>query len=217
VPYGLPHRNPGAAVLRSLGMADSVRKAMRVLDLFSVERPDWGPSEVAGELGIAKSTAHGLLKELARAGLTERLPEGRYRLGWRTVGLARTMLATDRLRDAAGPLVKQLSRRYGETVHIATRAGDEAVYVASARPAGGVAPTRITAGSPLWRVLFGQERERLEDDGYVVANAPALRCAVAPVDSASALALCARRERFDEEYGRAVAGVAGRLTRLVRA
>ena len=68
-----------------------------MLDLFSVERPDWGPTEVADELRIAKSTAHALLGELTSVGLTERLPCGRYRLGWRTLGLARTKLATSGL------------------------------------------------------------------------------------------------------------------------
>ena len=31
-------------------MPASVHKAASVLDLFSVERPDWGPTEVADEL-----------------------------------------------------------------------------------------------------------------------------------------------------------------------
>src|SRR5919112_593364 len=65
-------------------MPASVRKAALVLDLFSVERPDWGPTEVADELGIAKSTAYALLAELTSVGLTERLPCGRYRLGSRS-------------------------------------------------------------------------------------------------------------------------------------
>jgi len=50
-------------------MPASVHKAALVLDLFSVERPDWGPTEVADELGIAKSTAHALLRELTRYGI----------------------------------------------------------------------------------------------------------------------------------------------------
>src|SRR5262245_40687433 len=53
-------------------MPASVRKAALVLDLFSVERPHWGPTEVAAELGIAKFTAHALLRELTSVGLTER-------------------------------------------------------------------------------------------------------------------------------------------------
>src|SRR5262249_25862273 len=66
---------PGGDTLNRV-MPRSVRRAAEVLDLFSVERPYWGPSEVAGQLGIAKSSAHALLAELARAGLTERLPCG---------------------------------------------------------------------------------------------------------------------------------------------
>lgn len=206
-------------------MADSVRKAIGVLDLFSVERPDWGPSEVATSLGIAKSTAHGLLAELARSGLTERLPGGRYRLGWRTVGLARTMLATNRLREAAGPLARKLSRQFGETVYVAARSGHDVVYLAGERPPTGVsAPSDSSGadGSPLWRVLFGREHERLDDHDYVLGaphDLANVRCAVAPVDSATAIALCATRERAaarGEEYGRAVTGVATRLARAVR-
>jgi hypothetical protein len=84
-------------------MPASVHKAALVLDLFSVERPDWGPTEVADELRIAKSTAHALLGELTSVGLTERLPCGRYRLGWRTLGLAQTKLATSGYREAITP------------------------------------------------------------------------------------------------------------------
>src|SRR6185503_873956 len=99
-------------------MPASVHKAALVLDLFSVERPDWGPTDVAVELGIAKSTAHALLGELASVGLTERLPCGRYRLGWRTLGLARTMLATSGYRDLVMPTVRQMAGHFGETVHV---------------------------------------------------------------------------------------------------
>ena len=112
-------------------MPGSVRKAAAVLDLFSVERPHWGPSEVAGELGIAKSTAHALLAELTSAGLTARLPCGRYTLGWRTLDLARTMLATSRYRDAVMPTARRLASHFGETVHITAWERGRVLYVAS--------------------------------------------------------------------------------------
>src|SRR5690606_23921566 len=114
-------------------------KAALVLDLFSVERPDWGPTEVAAELGIAKSTAHALLGELSSVGLTERLPCGRYRLGWRTVGLARTKLATSRYREELTPTARRLASHFGETVHITAWERGRVLYVASRRPPGGVA------------------------------------------------------------------------------
>jgi DNA-binding IclR family transcriptional regulator len=120
-------------------MPRSVRRAAEVLDLFSVERPYWGPSEVAVQLGIAKSSAHALLSELARAGLTERLPCGRHRLGWRLVGLARTALQTNGYRETVAPAARALAAHFGETVHVAALERDSVVYVASERPAGGVA------------------------------------------------------------------------------
>src|SRR5919205_762803 len=114
-------------------MPASVHKAALVLDLFSVERPDWGPTEVADELGIAKSTAHALLGELTSVGLTERLPCGRYRLGWRTLALARTMLATSDHRDVIAPTARRLASHFGEMVHVTAWERGRVLYVASER------------------------------------------------------------------------------------
>src|SRR5512132_2809821 len=116
-------------------MPASVRKAALVLDLFSVERPDWGPTEVAEALGIAKSTAHALLGELTSVGLTERLPCGRYRLGWRTLGLARTKLATSGYGEEITPTARRLASHFGETVHITAWERGRVLYAANARPA----------------------------------------------------------------------------------
>jgi DNA-binding IclR family transcriptional regulator len=213
-----------------------------VLDLFSVARPYWGPTEVAGELGIAKSTAHALLAELTRAGLTERMPCGRYRLGWRTVGLARTMLATSSHRDVIKPTARRLANHFDETVHVTAWERGRVLYVASERPPGGVAaPTgpvdaRLT---PPGRVLLAErdgedgsgldsdEAERVRRRGYAVGTQRALEqvdCAAAPVRTGDgpasvALALCAPRDRFQarrDEYARAIAGAGERIARSVR-
>ena len=96
-------------------MPRSVRRAPEVLDLFSVGRPYWGPSEVAVQCwGSRSQSAHALLGELARAGLTERLPCGRHRLGWRLVGLARTMLQTNGYRESVAPGARALAAHFGE-------------------------------------------------------------------------------------------------------
>jgi IclR family transcriptional regulator, KDG regulon repressor len=217
----------------------SVRKAALVLDLFSVEHPHWGPSEVAGELGIAKSTAHALLAELTSAGLTERLPCGRYRLGWRTLGLARTMLATTPYRDAVTPTARRLASHFGETVHVTAWERGRVLYVASERPPGGVAaPTAPVAAqlTPPGIVLLAEraggeldpdEAERVRRRGYAVGTQRALDgvdCAAAPVRTSdapatAALALCAPRGRFQarhDEYTRAVVGAGERIARSVR-
>ena len=213
-----------------------------MLDLFSVERPQWGPTEVADELGIAKSTAHALLGELTSAGLTERLPCGRYRLGWRTVGLARTMLATSDHRDVIKPTARRLASHFDETVHITAWDRGRVLYVASERPPGGVpAPAGPVAArlTPPGTVLLAErdgktgggldpdEAERVRRRGYAVGTQRVLEqvdCAAAPVrtsdgSASAALALCAPRDRFQarrDEYARAVAGAGERISRSVR-
>jgi DNA-binding IclR family transcriptional regulator len=219
-----------------------VHKAALVLDLFSVERPDWGPTEVADELGIAKSTAHALLRELTRVGLTERLPCGRYRLGWRTVGLARTKLATSGFREAIVPTARRLAAHFGETVHVTAWERGRVLYVASQRPPHGVAAPEQPVGArltPPGTVLLAErvgdagsglepdELERTRRRGYAVGAQRALEgvdCAAAPVRTSDgpatvALALCAPHDRFQhrrDEYARAVAGAGERIARSVR-
>jgi DNA-binding IclR family transcriptional regulator len=223
-------------------MPASVHKAALLLDLFSVERPDWGPTEVADELRIAKSTAHALLGELTRVGLTERLPCGRYRLGWRTVGLARTKLATSGYRDSLMPTARRLASHFGETVHIAAWERGRVLYVASQRPRGGVAaPAEPVAAqlTPPGTVLLAERADgagsALDPDeldharrlGYAVGARRALDgvdCAAAPVRTGDgpasvALALCAPHDRFQrrrDEYARAIAGAGERIARSVR-
>lgn len=223
-------------------MPASVRRAAQVLDLFSVERPDWGPTEVAEELGIAKSTAHALLRELASAGLTERLPCGRYRLGWQTLGLARTMLATNGHLDLITPTVRRLASHFGETVHVTAWERGRVLYVATERPLGGVAaPSEpvVAELTPPGTVLLAErdgdtggrldpaEVRRLRRRGYAVGPQLALErvdCAAAPVRTSDgpatiALALCAPRDRFrvrSDEYARALSGAGARIARSVR-
>jgi len=215
-----------------------------VLDLFSVERPDWGPTEVADELGIAKSTAHALLGELTSVGLTERLPCGRYRLGWRTLGLARTKLATSGYREAIMPAARRLARHFGETVHLTAWERGRVLYVASQRPPGGVAaPAESVAAhlTPPGTVLLAEragnigsglepgglepgELERTRRRGYAVGAQRALDgvdCAAAPIrtsdgPAAAALALCALRDRFQARRDEYTRAIAGASERIAR-
>jgi DNA-binding IclR family transcriptional regulator len=205
-------------------MPRSVRRAAEVLDLFSVERPYWGPTEVAAQLGVAKSSAHALLGELARAGLTERLPCGRHRLGWRLVGLARTMLQTSGYREMVAPAARALAAHFGETVHVGAVERGNVVYVASERPPGGVAapPAPVAAAlTPLGQVLLAQDAgviigpQRAMDG--VECAAVGLRTGAAP--PAAAIGLCAPSERFasrGDVYARALAATSRRVSRGVR-
>jgi DNA-binding IclR family transcriptional regulator len=98
-------------------MLGTVAKAGRVLELFTVTRPEWGVCEVAERLQIPKSTAHGLLATLCDIGLMRRSPGGRYRLGWRIVELNRTLVDTSSLAGTR-PVLRQLADKLGATADL---------------------------------------------------------------------------------------------------
>ena len=75
-------------------MLSTLGRAARLLDLFTLDAPEWGATAVAAELQIAKSQAHELLVSLAGGGLLQRVGAGRYRLGWRIVALNSVLVET---------------------------------------------------------------------------------------------------------------------------
>ena len=110
-------------------MLSSVSRVGQVLDLFTPETPEWGVSGVAVQLGIAKSSAHALLITLDHIGLIRRIPEGRYRLGWKISGLNRTLRrSTDVLSSSRGQL-QHLADGLRAMVYVAGFHGGEIVYL----------------------------------------------------------------------------------------
>ncbi|WP_245500037.1 IclR family transcriptional regulator [Mesorhizobium sp. M4B.F.Ca.ET.089.01.1.1] len=94
-------------------------KAVSLLELFTLDEPEIGLSDLARKAGLDKATARRLLMALANHRLIEQEPQSRrYRLG---AGLSRLA----RIRDAhfpfvrvAAPVARELSLETGETVHL---------------------------------------------------------------------------------------------------
>jgi IclR family acetate operon transcriptional repressor len=118
--------NDGISRSATLG---SVANAARVLKAFTSSDREWGVSELARRLGIAKSTAHRLLATLTDEGLLEQDPStGRYRLGLAIFDLAAAAQSVD-LHEAVLSPMTELRNRTGETVQVAVLDGREVVYV----------------------------------------------------------------------------------------
>lgn len=107
----------------------TIRKAAAVLDLFDASHHEWGVSDAAATLGVAKSSAHALMSSLCRAGLLRRTPRGRYRLGWQLLSLSTVLLSTTEFRADAHTAMEDLVARFGETVNLGVWEGDEIVYL----------------------------------------------------------------------------------------
>ncbi|SFO23185.1 transcriptional regulator, IclR family [Pseudonocardia ammonioxydans] len=110
-------------------MLQTVQKIGPVLDLFTIERPEWGVSEVAESIGVPRSSAHALLSSLVEVGLLHCRSRGRYRIGWRIVELGETLRGSYDLRAAAAPVLQDMVERYGETTHLAVMERNRVLYV----------------------------------------------------------------------------------------
>jgi DNA-binding IclR family transcriptional regulator len=111
-----------------------IRKMSNVLDLFSLERPEWRVSEVARQLEMPNSTACELLISLTDQRMLRRTGRGHYRLGWRLFELSQTLLDTTEFRTEARRVMEELVRDWKETVHLAVLDGVQAVYVEKLEP-----------------------------------------------------------------------------------
>ncbi len=158
-------------------MPQTIKKAMQILDLFSLDRPELGVSEVARALGLPKSTTSELMSSLADQRLLSRMGKGRYRLGWRLFALSQTLLDTTEFRIEARKVMEELVRGWKETMHVAVLDGVQAVYIEKLQPVPAVkiritrAGARLPAhSSGVGKVLLAHSEwayvaERLEDQG----------------------------------------------------
>jgi IclR family transcriptional regulator, acetate operon repressor len=147
----------------SLGTVD---KAVDVLLALHAAPAPQGVSALGRTLGLPRSSTHRLLATLARRGLVERDPEGRYRPGITLVALGVGVLERDPLWRAARPLLEAEAQALGETVFlVAPRAGRLLVldkvegtgFLRAAPQVGAEVPVHATAVGKLF-LAFAPER-----------------------------------------------------------
>jgi DNA-binding IclR family transcriptional regulator len=102
--------------------------AASVLNCFSAH-PELGATQVARELGVAKSTASRMLAALAASGLLDRGSGGRYRLSLRMFELG--VLAAERMpvREVAQPVLIELQQQVREMVQLGVPVAGHVAYI----------------------------------------------------------------------------------------
>jgi DNA-binding IclR family transcriptional regulator len=107
----------------------SVDRALTILELLARDG-EAGVTEIAGGLGVHKSTAFRLLATLEAHRLVEQVGDrGRYRLGVGNLRLAGATTARLDLVTEARPVCRQLASDTGETVNITVRSETSALYL----------------------------------------------------------------------------------------
>ena len=97
----------------------SLERAAAILRLLAGGERRLGLSDVASALGLAKGTAHGILRTLQQEGFVEQDPKsGKYQLGAELLRLGNSYLDVHELRARALVWTDDLARSSGESVYL---------------------------------------------------------------------------------------------------
>ncbi len=96
---------------------EAIERAVQILDVFSVDRPELGVAEITRALGLKRSTVHRALATMEAGGLLRQLPSSqKYALGPKIFKLAHVAQSQLSLATAALAPMRELRDRFNETV-----------------------------------------------------------------------------------------------------
>jgi len=156
----------------------TVSHALRLFEEFRME-DELGVTELSRRLNLHKNNVFRLLATLEQRGYIEQSSANeRYRLGAKCLELGETFCRSHSLLDQARPIVRNLAREVGETVHLAQMTSFEVVHVdAQVHQQPVLTPSRVGQRLPvhctaLGKVLLGlaPERSRQSYDEAVAAG-----------------------------------------------
>ena len=111
-------------------MIQSVERAASILALLGSGTPRLGVTEIAGRIGLAKPTVHGLLRTLVKHDLVIQDPgSGKYSLGAGVLQLGNAYLDSSDLRARSLHWAQDLAVRANEAVWVATLSGTRVIVL----------------------------------------------------------------------------------------
>jgi DNA-binding IclR family transcriptional regulator len=135
-----------------------VTRAVDILKALAGAARGLGVTEVADRLGVAKPTAHALLRTLEAGGLVSQDHDtGKYRLGPVLLELGNAYLETHELRARSIVWADSLATRTNEAVWVCVLSGDHVLVVHHAfRPEGAVQILEVGAVLPWHTCALGK-------------------------------------------------------------
>lgn len=136
----------------------SLFKALRILDCFTVERPELGITEISEQLGLYKSNVHNIVDTFVKAGYLEQNPENeKYRLGLKLLELGNVISSNMNIRRLMLPYMQELADYANETIYLGMPSETEVVYLDSAVPKNRMAQrTMLGVKAPLYCTGIGK-------------------------------------------------------------
>lgn len=98
--------------------AASIRKCLAVLTCFSENFSKLSMTQIATKTNFSMPTTLRILSALCDEGFLERDEYKFYRIGWKIYSLSKLFSASDSIKNAVLPVMRQLRDKYGETVSL---------------------------------------------------------------------------------------------------
>ncbi|GAA0598183.1 IclR family transcriptional regulator [Virgibacillus siamensis] len=136
-------------------MNQSVMKALKLLNFFSVDTPELTLREIATKADIPKPTAYRLLAALEESDVLYKTKENehdsRYRLGLKLLELGQIVSDQLEVRTIALPYMQQLAQEINEVIHLVIVNQNEATYIEKVDSSRALRlNTRVGKSSPLY-------------------------------------------------------------------
>lgn len=113
----------------------SLKKALSILECFSVEMPEMGITQISDRLGLHKSGVHNIISTFEQCGYIAQNPDtGKYRLDMKILELAFVINSSLGIHGIVHSPMTALSEAVGEAVYCAMPKGPEIIYLEGAYP-----------------------------------------------------------------------------------
>jgi IclR family transcriptional regulator, pca regulon regulatory protein len=127
---------------------EALAKGLRILSLFTEQRPTWRISDIVTAAGIPMPTVYRIVMTMTAEGYLEHLPDGDYRPGVRVLTLGSASLHSLDLVELARPRLRELATATGETVNLCVLNADRVLYLVRIRNSD-LVTANIQVGSTL--------------------------------------------------------------------
>ena len=125
---GMATLPPGPELLPA-GHLRSVTKALQVIEVLAAAERGLSITEIAGRLGLGRSTTHRLLSTLVASGFACQEPDRCYRGGPTLARMRAQPVRPPLLRDVARPVLRWLAQATGESTHLAVMDGTSVIAI----------------------------------------------------------------------------------------
>lgn len=116
-------------------MVKSLEKALKILDCFSIEKPELGITEISQMMGLYKSNVFNIVSTFVSCGYLEQNPEtGKYRIGLKIMSLSHILSTSMGFHSVVHRCINELAKSIDEIVYFGIPNGENVMYMEGAYP-----------------------------------------------------------------------------------